>query len=472
MNFILWSNIYLVAFYGFYWFFLRKETFFQLNRGYLMGGMVLPFIIPLLDLKKYFISSESGLYYVVSSFEAHVNQVVHVSDVTGHAGLEYSVRFLLIYGYLIGCAVAFSCLIYRGWIMKKSLNSSKEGEAYSFFNRICVDPKIEGYAKVVEHEKVHAKEGHSIDVLLIELIKVLNWFNPIVYMLNYSIKLNHEYIADQISAVKEEDRIGYAELLLSQALCTPIYTLRNNFYTKSFIKNRITMLVKSKSKKVVLGRFLILIPVLVGIISFQTKVPDLSALETVNFEVHNLSTFIRGEYFKAVRVGGIQDASEFQVQEKSQLHAEGKIQTAVKSQAKKVSLTNVKNLESESSSSRPFLNESNTLSVDTGMVFESTEIQPQPPGGMHAFLRYIGNNYRYPASGEKAKVSGRVVVTFIVEKDGSLSDFKIVRDLGFGTGEEAVRVIKESKKWSPGIQNGKPVRVQYTLPIVLNLANK
>lgn len=113
-----------------------------------------------------------------------------------------------------------------------------------------------------------------------------------------------------------------------------------------------------------------------------------------------------------------------------------------------------------------------TESVGENHIFESVEVPPQPPGGMANFLRYIGNSYQYPAQAEAQGVSGRVILTFVVERDGSITDIKIVRDLKYGTGEEARRVLERAQKWSPGIQNGRPVRVQYTLPIVLNLANQ
>lgn len=112
-----------------------------------------------------------------------------------------------------------------------------------------------------------------------------------------------------------------------------------------------------------------------------------------------------------------------------------------------------------------------TESLGESHIFVNVEIQPSPPDGMEGFLKYIGKTYRYPAQAESQGVSGRVVLTFVVERDGSLTDIKIIRNLGYGTGEEAINVLKKAKKWSPGIQNGRPVRVQYTLPIVLNLAN-
>ncbi|WP_306353981.1 energy transducer TonB [Flavobacterium sp. '19STA2R22 D10 B1'] len=95
------------------------------------------------------------------------------------------------------------------------------------------------------------------------------------------------------------------------------------------------------------------------------------------------------------------------------------------------------------------------------------EVKPDFPGGMAKFYAYVAKNFRTPEVSSDLK--GRVIVNFVVEKDGSLSDIKVVRDLGFGTGKEAIRLLKASPKWSPGIQNGRPVRVLYSLPIVVDV---
>ena len=90
---------------------------------------------------------------------------------------------------------------------------------------------------------------------------------------------------------------------------------------------------------------------------------------------------------------------------------------------------------------------------------------------MTAFRKWIGDNYQYPSGAIDAGVKGTVQVSFVVEKDGSLTDIKVVRDLSYGTGQAAINLLKKAKKWSPGIQNGRPVRVAYTLPIRLDLTN-
>jgi TonB family protein len=97
---------------------------------------------------------------------------------------------------------------------------------------------------------------------------------------------------------------------------------------------------------------------------------------------------------------------------------------------------------------------------------------PQYPGGDRAFITWVAKNYKYPKEAIEAGVSGRLIVQFVVEKDGSLKNVKCVRDIGYGTGTEAVRVVSAAAKWKPGIQNGRPVRVQYTLPLNLQMPVK
>ncbi|WP_294965852.1 energy transducer TonB [uncultured Flavobacterium sp.] len=95
------------------------------------------------------------------------------------------------------------------------------------------------------------------------------------------------------------------------------------------------------------------------------------------------------------------------------------------------------------------------------------EVKPDFPGGIDKFYKFVGNNYKTP---EEEGLKGKVYVTFVVEKDGSLTDIKVLRDIGYGTGAEAIRVLKKCPKWTPGEQNGKKVRVLYSLPITIQSA--
>lgn len=99
--------------------------------------------------------------------------------------------------------------------------------------------------------------------------------------------------------------------------------------------------------------------------------------------------------------------------------------------------------------------------VEDNTIYNAVEVRPEFPGGMQKFLDFVGKNYRAP----EEDIKGKVFVQFVVEKDGTLTDIKVMRDIGYGTGAEAIRVLKKCPKWKPGIQNGRPVRVLYSLPI-------
>ncbi|MEQ7801566.1 energy transducer TonB [Pedobacter sp. ASV1-7] len=103
-------------------------------------------------------------------------------------------------------------------------------------------------------------------------------------------------------------------------------------------------------------------------------------------------------------------------------------------------------------------------------AFEPLETQPTYPGGMDKFYNYLSKAIRYPAMAQEQNIQGKVFLSFIIEKNGTLTDIKIERKLGYGTDEEAVRVLKASPRWIPGIQNGKPVRVKYNIPISFALS--
>ena len=106
---------------------------------------------------------------------------------------------------------------------------------------------------------------------------------------------------------------------------------------------------------------------------------------------------------------------------------------------------------------------------DTDIPFKAVEVEPIPPGGMEKFYAFLSSKIRYPEAAKEVGTQGKVVLTFVVERDGSLTDIKTLRDPGNGLGEEAIRVLKLAPRWSPGVQNAKKVRVQFTIPINFNL---
>ena len=105
---------------------------------------------------------------------------------------------------------------------------------------------------------------------------------------------------------------------------------------------------------------------------------------------------------------------------------------------------------------------------DADMPFTSVQVMPEPKGGMAAFVKWVADNYQFPSSALNNGVQGTIEVSFVVERDGSLTDITVHRDIGYGTGEEAKKLLKRAEKWHAGIQNGRPVRVTYKMPIRLS----
>lgn len=109
------------------------------------------------------------------------------------------------------------------------------------------------------------------------------------------------------------------------------------------------------------------------------------------------------------------------------------------------------------------------MDADTDQVFQVVEVDPEFPGGMEALIKYLSENIKYPEQAKKDKIQGRVYISFVVEKDGSVADAKVLRGIGGGCDEEALRVVNAMPKWTPGKQRNTPVRVQFNLPVAFKL---
>ncbi len=107
--------------------------------------------------------------------------------------------------------------------------------------------------------------------------------------------------------------------------------------------------------------------------------------------------------------------------------------------------------------------------VEEAPIFTVVESMPEFPGGMQELYTFLGNNIKYPVMAKESGIQGKVYVTFVVEVDGSITDVRVLRGIGGGCDEEAIRVVQSMPKWTPGKQRGKPVRVQYNLPVRFTL---
>ena len=434
---MLLVNVYLVLFYGFYALLLRKETFFQLNRIYLVSAAALSFFIPVIQagwVQNLFITQE--VHYAVYGSQITISQLKPVAVVPVTLGE------LLAYLYFIGVLFLIGRLIWQLVILNKIIKTDQLGVAYSFFKTIKVDGNANN-SVINAHEQVHAQQWHSADVFIIEAVMIINWFNPVVYFYRRAIKHVHEFIADSHAIKAADNHADYAMLLLSQTFEVPTHNLVNHFFNHSLLKQRIIMLQKNKSQRVKLLKYGLSAPLfMLMLILSSATVNNSKAVKDINLKVEQVlaTPAITGtENNKPTNLS-------IQTLARPITIAKAQVQTAA---------TGI----------------TNTVPKNDPQIFSAVEKEPEFPGGQEAFSEFLAQNIRYPAAMRDLGVQGKVIVTFVVEKDGSLSGARVLRSPNDGLNEEALRVLFLSQKWTPGYQNGKPVRVQFTEVIMFSLAD-
>ena len=580
-HYLLQVNLYLVAFYALYILLLAKETYFVINRIYLIGAGILSLVIPYIKLDWFAKAEVHQQFYV--SVDQMLSQAVVVTEVEKH----FNWGLLIVAVYVFGVLFFTAKLIFKLLHLKKLFKTGINEQAFSFLNKKVVSRSLPQQETINHHENIHIKQLHTLDVLFFEVLGIINWFNPVSYLFKKAVKNIHEYLADEETARLQSDKETYALLLLSHALKVSPNTLTNSFFNKSMLKKRIYMLHKQRSNKVAILKYGLFVPLfgLALVLSSSTINKNQGILSISNqIPLSNLAD-VKSALTAPVLVA--QSITQSQNQEpKNQKNMKNTLKAAVlalagltghqsfaqKSDTSKVTGAVVKSMDSTSlinllhgkvngvqirekgdtikvasvvigGKSRPLfvldgiivdkdmigkilpadidyievlkdgaatalygekgkdgvvlittkakvaegaqgasLNEvivvgfAGTTKISPVAEDNSTyspisiENPPTYPGGNDKFYNYIGRNIRYPLEAQKNHLQGKVFVEFVVEKDGSITNVKAVQKLGYGTDEEAIRVMYGSIKWNPGIQNGKPVRVKYNMPISFQLS--
>jgi len=446
-HYLLLVNFYLLLFFAFYALLLRRETFFQLNRIYLVAASLLSFAIPVIQadwVKDLFITKQvqytlygTGAEFMVYNFQ--------------QAERAVTIGNLLIVIYITVTSFLTLRLLWQLIVLKKQIEKPSPSAAYSFFKKISLGKDVADHHVIARHEQVHARQWHSVDVMIIETVMIINWFNPVVYLYRFAIKYIHEYIADMQVIKSGTDKADYALLLLSQTFHVPAHKLTNPFFSNSMLKKRIMMLQKSRSQRIMLVKYCLSAPlfVLMMILSSAT-VNNSTAVNNIHDGVKQALQAPVDKITNIITEHAEIPADELQV----------KFLAPSASAADKASYAYA----------TPYANHP-TYGADSEdlfaerKVFVSVEQAPSFPGGLNAFGKFLEHNIKYPAKSRENNIQGKVFVSFIVEVDGSLSDVVALRGPSEDIKAEAVRVLASSPKWDPGIQNGREVRVQYTVPI-------
>jgi TonB family protein len=266
----LWAAFGIAVFAVIYYLLFRKETFYRFNRIYLVSAVVLPMILPAIHLAPF--QSDKGLLPVaIKSVTVMASKVYEPGIQANHTfhflPLLYCIIALLLTIYLIYQVAGILQLLRRHNIEDmdghKVVMIPYGTHTFSFFNLVFIPPALSSgseYKQVVCHELAHVRQFHSLDILLFQIIKILQWFNPFIYLMETMLKETHEYLADE-AVLKQDSNAGkYRLLLLSQVF--GIKPGLFSFFNHSLIKNRLTMMTKRKSPTRNRLKYLIILPFL------------------------------------------------------------------------------------------------------------------------------------------------------------------------------------------------------------------
>tara|TARA_R110002049_G_scaffold73909_7_gene190915 strand:+ start:967 stop:2514 length:1548 start_codon:yes stop_codon:yes gene_type:complete len=281
INYIIQVTLFQVLFLAIYDFFLSKETFFTKNRWYLLSTPILSFLLPLVKIPSFQKAVPEEYIVLLPEIilspekviqEASWYQSVSYIDILFGCGvIIFSVLFLLKLLQIISLIRSYKLIKKEGYSLVIIPNQTK---AFSFFNYIFLGNNIPESQKeqVIAHELVHSKQKHSLDLLLFEFLKIIMWFNPMIFIYQKRITLVHEYISDEV-ATKNNTKDNYINQLLSSFFQVENIAFINQFYKQTLIKKRIIMMKKNKSNKMNQLKYLVLIPVLTSML-FYTSCAD------------------------------------------------------------------------------------------------------------------------------------------------------------------------------------------------------
>lgn len=285
LYYLLEANLYLILFYGFYRLFLHRETFYGLNRSYLIFSSILAFILPFFQLG-FLKASVIEQITIAPTTETVVSQVMMTENLpveTYQPGIFTIDNAIIAIYSLVTIAFLLKMLFNLSKIIRmrklpsvkldngvKLIDLKDSKIAFSFFNLLFLDPQLAEKNTILKHELVHIKQKHSLDVLLFEIIQIINWFNPIVYLVKKDIKLIHEYLADEETTKYDVEKYHYAMFLIQNSTGIQNLTLTNQIFSSSILKKRISMLNQKKSTRWARLKLLLALPITAGILCIST----------------------------------------------------------------------------------------------------------------------------------------------------------------------------------------------------------
>ncbi len=535
LSYLISASAGIVLFYSVYWLFLRKETFHQANRFFLLAALLTSTLLPVFPLQ-YTVLAEAGTNAPVRTI-ADTFKNIPVTEATNDSGTAFSWQHALLVIYLTGAAIfMLRLLIQTGVLLSlmikhrmksfegvRIIENEKYGLPFSFFNVIFINPKFhtqDDLPEILAHEKVHIRENHWFDLLFIELLTVIFWFNPFIWFFERSIKQNHEYLADKGVLAQGHTVARYQALLVNQLMGMQIIGITNNL-NFALNANRLKMMTKKKTPHIRGVKFMWALPALALLLfafaepSYRAKevlidAPGISLQENVSEKTMKITGKVimketgkplagASIVIKGTTVGTVADIDgNFKLENPGpKVDANGRLSTNVV--VSFVGLRTVENTIYTSGSAVdnatfnfemeeeiigigkaekliPVKEKERLVNGDAskmapppppppakGEIFFVVEDMPEYPGGSEAL-----NNYAYKMQQKIVKekgVKGEAMVLFTVNAKGKVSDIKVVKSDNDAAAKGAVQIVSEMPDWTPGKQRGKPVPVKYMIPI-------
>jgi len=458
-SYLLETTVYWAALYLLYRFFLRKETFFKVNRFYLLGTFFLGALVPLFEVATY-IPAENPFEVLLPTIQILSDPTAQIVETETTNPIPWST--ILIGIYLLGVLLSYSRFLLglskiKGLISRGekanlsgfSVIKTKEIKTpFSFLGNLFWSNHLDHLdqaekQQILLHESAHINQMHSIDVMIFEVATILFWWNPMVYAYKHSIREVHEFLADDY-VIRQSNKQQYGHLLIGQSKTFAnlmagknSLALANHFF-HSQLKKRIMMMTKKKSNKQAILKYFLLLP-LVSILVFACE------KSAVN---------------------------EFSDYEK----------------------TLVKEAVAENDSGEEFVTDTvitfnpetyeETIQIVKSSVYKVVEQMPRFPGcedetgGIDAIekcaqmklLEHIYSNIKYPETARNEGIEGTSVVSFIVSSYGNVFDAKVLRSVHPDCDAEVLRIVEAMPPWIAGEQGGKKVNVRFNLPVKFKLS--
>jgi TonB family protein len=440
------SAVYMIAFYLVYSLLLSRDTTYGRNRIFILLSLMSSLILPLITLQT--IKPWNIQFFGKFLSEVLITASAGTTKTMAAGSPSFDIFQTICSVYIIVVsAFIFKLLVDLLNLFFLILRHKNEGSriirfhgfstsGFSAMGYIFINTRLspEDAGEIIRHEQNHLKQNHFLDIIFIEIVKAFQWFNPVVYLFNRSLRAIHEYQADQECLSSGVPIVNYQSLLLNQVFKSKAFNLTNSFSNPSLIKKRMIMMTKARTSSIAGIKMLLVVPAAGFVflaISAYREVPGSPVKQITPVLVSQNSAYANG----------------------SELIPPPPPPPPPKSESGE----NLKVVMEES------INDADEV------PFVVVEQMPMFPGGDGALLKFIGENTIYPEEAKAQNIQGRVIIRFCVTSLGNTRQISVLKGVSPELDAEAIRVVNTLPKFKPGRQGGKAVPVWYMVPITFAL---